>query len=290
MKVGYYVFFGNGDYHPNSTMTKRWISTWDISEWKSFINELLDLEITTLLIYLNGHKLPYKSSMFPELVDKQHLNTQNEFLEQLLVYAKSKGLEIIAVLTTTGHAGLFSELNEDTKIIISKPDASVEDTLISFPETIRKGKLSKQEGSAQVGYGVLCHNKPTSQKYAENIITEIISMYGKYIDGITLHPPESAYPCACDRCNSIFFSEYGKSIEEADTETARQFFIKTYLEFQCNSLFPLIKKMLPDCSKMMFTVPWLFESSLLSISPFISKELTIIEWDYNLDPKHNKTS
>ncbi|MBA2650364.1 MAG: hypothetical protein H0U75_12380 [Legionella sp.] len=284
MKTGYYVFFGDGDYHPSLLKTNEWISLWKLNEWKSFIDELLSLEINTLMIYFNGNKLPYKSEIYPELNDTLHPNYQKEFLKDLLVYTKSKGLELIAVISTTGHAGRFSELNKDSMIEVSSFNTSIEQTLVSFPEHLRKNKLSRKEGAAQIGYGVLCHNKESSRKYAINIISEIIYLYGSYFDAIALHPPESAYPCNCQECETKFYSQTNKSLTSS-VEMGRQFFIKSYLEFQKEILFPIIKKSLPTCKQMTFTIPWLFERSFNVIAPFISKETVIIEWDYNLDLK-----
>ena len=263
MKIGYYIFFGYGDYHPSSS------------------KNLIELDVNTLMIYLNGHKLPYKSKKYPEIIDANHPNCQEEFLKDLLIYLKKREIEVIAVITTTGHAGKFSDLNPESAIEIANPNSNVENTLISFPEHLKKGKLIKKEGAAQLGYGVLCHNRSSTQKYAENIIVELISIYGEYFDGIALHPPESAYPCSCLECKKLFLMKYDKGLPEFDE--AREFFITTYLSFQNTVLFPLIQKIKPDCKLYTFTIPWMFESSFKLISPLISKEIIIIDWDYNLD-------
>jgi hypothetical protein len=240
------------------------------------------MNVNSLLLYLNGHKLPYNSIKYPELSDKTHPNCKEEILEELLIYIKAKNIKIIAVLTTTGHAGGFFELNEDAKIEILNSDISIENTLISFPEHLRQGKLSKKEGAAQLGYGVLCHNKDKAQTYAENILKEVIELYGTYFDGIALHPPESAYPCCCESCVSKFYKSTGTNLYEADLSTSRKFYIKSYLEYQEKVLFELIRKSKPNCKLLTFTIPWLFEGCFDELSHLISKEIFLIEWDYNL--------
>jgi hypothetical protein len=285
MKVGYYIFLGYGDYHPSSTKSQIWVNTWSIETWKRFIDHLLELGVNTLLIYLNGHFLPYQSKIYPELVDENHPNCKKEFLRELLGYTKLKGIEAIGVITTTGHAGKFSSLNGDACIEIATIDSSIESTLVSFPDHLKKKKLEMQSGAAQLGYGVLCHNKESSQKYAINIISELISIYGDYFDGVALHPPESAYPCVCSSCQIKFEKKNGLQLLRADKELAREFFITSYMEFQNESLFPLIKKLKQKCNQLTFTIPWFFESSFHTISSIISKETVIIEWDYNLDPR-----
>ena len=152
----------------------------------------------------------------------------------------------------------------------------MEDTLISFPEHLRKGKLSKKDGAAQIGYGVLCHNKESSRKYAVNVISELIYLYGNYFDAIALHPPEAAYPCNCQKCETLFYTQAKKSLKSIGFESSRQFFIKSYLEFQNEVLFPLIQRSLPGCQPITFTIPWLFERSFDVIAPLISKETVII--------------
>ncbi|KTD48656.1 hypothetical protein Lrub_1007 [Legionella rubrilucens] len=283
MRTGYYIFFGNGDYHPSTYKTKEWVSEWNLDDWKKFIDEIIELDSNTLLIYLNGHTLPYRSKSHPELVDTSHLNCNSEFLSELLLYAKGKGLKIIAVLTTTGHAGKFAELNESSKIEVLLNDLSIEDTLVPFPAHIRKGKMTKKEGAAQVGYGVLCHNKEISRAYAKDILAEVIHTFGDIIDGIALHPPESAYPCGCTQCKDKYFIRYKESLNPNNIENHREFFIKSYLEFQ-SELHSLISKELPQCQQATFTIPWLYENSFDIVGQLIPKDVIIIEWDYNLEP------
>jgi hypothetical protein len=283
MNVGYYIFFGYGDYHPSSINSKIWVNSWTIDVWKNFINHLVEIGINTLMIYLNGHFLPYQSHIYPELIDTEHPNCQKEFLIELMKYIKKLGIEIIIVITTTGHAGKYASLHPDACIEIANTDSSVESTLVSFPDHLKKNKLKMQEGKAQLGHGVLCHNKRSAQVYAVNIISEIVTIYGEYLDGIALHPPESAYPCSCMICHDTFKIATGLNIFSADQKLVREFFIKSYLKFQNENLFPLIKSNNQKCKLFTFTIPWFFEQSFESIIPHIPKEIVIIDWDYNID-------
>lgn len=282
MIVGYYIFLGSGDYHHPSSFNKKWTMTWGLDEWIRFIDELQSMEVNTMMIYLNGHKLPYRSKCYPDLVDHEHPNVKMEFLSNLFSYAKNRGIKIIAVLTTTGHAGGFSEINTESKIKLPKRESSREETLVSFPQHLRAGKLEYKAGAAQLGFGVLCHHKTLSRNYAENILLELIELYGKYFNGIALHPPESVSPCCCSCCCELFFNWSGVQLTEAPIDIARKFFISSYLEYQQNGLFRLIKQQLPSCELMMFTIPWFFEQFFDEIRSNISKEVMIIEWDYNL--------
>lgn len=143
MNVGYYIFLGQGDYHPSRYKTKEWVSAWTIKDWKQFIDDIKSLGSNTAMLYLNGHTLPYRGQCYPQLADMYHPNCKQEFLRELLHYGKERGLELIGVLTTTGHAGKFCQLNKELQITAPAMNLSIEDTLIPFPEPLRKGKLLK---------------------------------------------------------------------------------------------------------------------------------------------------
>lgn len=283
MNVGYYIFFGQGDYHPSGYKTKDWVSEWNLEDWKQFIHEIKNLGSNTLMLYLNGHTLPYRSQLYPQLVDVLHPNCQQEFLRELLHYSKELGLALIVVLTTTGHAGKFAELNKSSQIEPLTIDLSIQEILTPFPEHLRKEKLLKQDGAAQVGYGVLCHNKEISRKYSRELVIEVIRTLGDIIDGIALHPPELVFPCGCIECLEAFYITNKSDLNPNDISAHRDFFITSYLRFQ-RELHSLIAKELPQCPQLTFTIPWLYENSFDVLGPLIPKDVIIIEWDYNLNP------
>lgn len=122
------------------------------------------------MVYLNGHLLPYSSAKYPLLAEEGHGNCKKEFFSKMLLYAKQRGMNIIAVLSITGHAGGFATLYPSSKIEIKKEVEILEENLILFPGHIRKGKTTRKNGSAQVGCGALCHHKKLSRQYAEDVI------------------------------------------------------------------------------------------------------------------------
>lgn len=282
MMIGYYIFLGNGDYHNPIKLDKNWTSEWSITEWKDFIDTLVEMDVNTLMIYLNGHRLPYKSKKYPFLVDHECRSVQDDFLKDLFEYIKEKKINLIGVLTTTGHAGGYSEYCNESKIVVSEFINNIEDTLISFPNHLRNGKLSKKEGTAQLGFGVLCHHNELAKSYAENIIIELIEFYGDYFDGIALHPPESVYPCYCILCCEKFFLQNKSDLNDSNSKESRKFFITSYLKYQEEYLFSLIRDKLKGIKLYSFTIPWFFESNMDDISKIISKDVVLIDWDYNL--------
>jgi hypothetical protein len=282
LQYGYYVFLGLGDYHQPKNLNKNWIATWMLEDWKIFFENLIQLKATTLMIYLNGHLLPYKSHYYPELTDSNHPNVKKEFFSEVLSLAQAYGLNTIMVLTTTGHSGKYLEKNPDLSIKTRFKKINLEELLSPFPDHIRKTKNLAQSGSAQVGLGTLCHNNLKTQEYAINLIKECLSIYPQ-INGVALHPPESIYPCFCKHCCELFKIQYKQNMLETSDDTAREFYLESYLIFQKMFLEKEIKKLLPCIQLYTFTVPWLFEKSFKKISNHISKDTIIIDWDYNLN-------
>jgi hypothetical protein len=282
MEHGYYIFFGSGDYHFPEHITKEWACTWNLDDWKSFIEKLLEYDVDTLMIYLNGHSLPYASPAFPFMVDNNHQNVKEEFLSKVFEFANEVGIKIVVVLTTTGHAGRYADMNPVSKIDGLFPSEDAEKGLVSFPESMRIGKTLKKAGSAQLGYGVLCHNKNSTRLFSETLIREILSIYGHFFHGVALHPPETTSPCLCDKCSEIFFNEKGCNLVDATLEEQRKFFTLSYLNYQNSSLFLIVRDLLPGACTYTFTIPWLFEKFFSEVIGFIGNDVSIIEWDYNL--------
>lgn len=282
LQYGYYVFLGVGDYHQPKNLDEKWIATWELKEWKVFLKKLVHLKANTLMVYLNGHTLPYKSQCYPELVEYNHPNVKNEFFSEVLSLAKSYGLNTIMVLTTTGHSAKYLEKNPTLAIKIRSKNINLDELLSPFPDHIRKTKNLAQSDNAQVGLGTLCHNNPKSQEYCVNLIKEYLSIYPQ-VNGVALHPPESIYPCFCEHCCELFKTKYGKDMFDVSDEIAREFYLESYLNFQKNDLENEIKALLPQMQLYTFTVPWLFEQSFENIVNHISKDTIIIDWDYNLN-------
>lgn len=281
MKIGYYIFYGSGDYHKPINDDLNWVYNWNFKEWKQFIDSIIKLKADTIMIYLNGHNLQYESVEFPDLIDST--SCKKGLLLKICKYIKHKGLKLVAVFTTTGHAGGYVNKHPDLKIQISDDQPDIEQTLVSFPEHLRKGKLQKKDGAAQLGFGVLCHHKEGSKSYALAVATELITLYGSFFDAITLHPPESASPCVCSLCCDIYKKETGLNLKEETFQNKCSFFINSYLKFQNNILIPSIQERLPDCEMMQFTIPWFFEINFNDLLSYIPTYITLIEWDYNLE-------
>jgi hypothetical protein len=282
LRYGYYVFLGMGDYHQPSNLNETWLTTWKLKKWKVFLENLLKLKANTLMVYLNGHLLPYRSCRYPGLVDSNHPNVKNEFFSEVLSLSKSYGFNTVMVLSTTGHAAKYLENNPNLSIKIRSSDVNLDKLLSPFPDHIRKKKNLAQIGSAQVGLGTLCHNNIISQEYALSLMTECLNMYPE-ISGVALHPPESIFSCFCEYCCKLFKAKHAKDMLEVDAECAREFFLESYLDFQKNYLQNKIKNLLPNVQLYTFTVPWLFEKSFKKIAHHISQDTIIIDWDYNLN-------
>lgn len=282
LQYGFYVFLGVGDYNQPDILDKNWIATWRFEEWKLFIENIVKLKANTLMIYLNGHLLPYKSNYYPELIETSHPNVKDEFFSKVLSLAKSCGLNTIIVLSTTGHSAKYLEDNPNLGIKIRPGKVDFSKLLVAFPDHIRETKTLAQKGNAQAGLGTLCHNNFRTQQYTINLIKECLSIYNQ-IDGVALHPPESVYPCFCEYCCALFKMQHKKNMLEVNDDIARQFYLQSYLFFQKTYLENEIKSLLPKVQLYTFTIPWLFEPLAEKILMKISKNNIIIDWDYNLN-------
>ncbi|MFN7096935.1 MAG: hypothetical protein ACK4PR_05210, partial [Gammaproteobacteria bacterium] len=239
LQYGYYIFLGTGDYHYPEKLNHQWFATWNLSDWEKFFVELIKLKTNTLMIYLVGHELPYKSSIFPYLVQEKHPNVQNEFLSKVLSLGKKYGLNFIAVLSTTGHAGKYSIRYPELGIKPSNKKIDLNSLLTAFPEHIRKTKNIAQEGNAQIGWGVLCHNQLEVQNFAKNLIRECLEIY-PYFDGIAFHPPESIYCCVCESCCKLYQEKNNDNLLHASIEKGREFYLESYLDFQESNLTKIV--------------------------------------------------
>jgi len=281
LQYGYYVFLGHGDYHKPEKLNSAWISTWKFEDWKIFIEGIAKLGANTLMVYLNGHFFPYQSKAFPELVQTDHPNVENEFFSKVILFAQSCGIQLIAVFTTTGHSGEFCRFNPQLKIKTRPHDVDLDKLLSPFPAHIRKTKNIAKQGNAQIGFGNLCHNNPMAQEYVVKLIREGIELYSQ-IDGIALHPPESIYPCYCDFCCMHAQKIHGYDLFNVSDEIARGFYLESYMDFQKNILEKEIKQHTTQ-PLYTFTVPWLFEPMFEAIANKISLDVILIDWDYNLE-------
>lgn len=286
---GYYVFLGAGDYDIPKYTDKNWLLNWREKEWDNFFHTITKLNANTIMIYLNGHYLPYASKKFPKLVDTHHFNVSNEYFSKILLLAKKKyKLNVIGVVSTTGHSGIFAATHPELVIKQREKSINVENLLCSFSHGIRKGKDKPQKGNAQVGKGILCHNNPIVRKFSIQLIQECLAYYN-HLDGVAFHPPETIYTCSCAYCSNLFRKQYNDNILLTSNSIARNFFITSYLDFQKNGLEKMILKYFPTVKKYTFTVPWLFEKVTPFLLKHIPSETTIIDWDYNLDPNRIMT-
>lgn len=282
MHSGYYIFLGKGDHHAPLQLDANWACTWDLAAWKAFVLKLVDDEVDTLLMYMNGHALPYESRCFPFLVDRRHPNVQQPFLLDLFAFIKAQGIKIVAVLSTTGHLGQGARFFHEVCIENTALEGPSEHDLVAFPAHLREGKTKQKAGAAQLGYGVLCHHKTATGEFVVALLSEIAELYGAFFDGVALHPPETLNFCACSHCKALFFTQHGYALTEATPLQKRTFFTTSYLSFQSRTLVPLLEALLPEAQLYMFTIPWLFEEVFDAVGPLIPKTMALIEWDYNL--------
>lgn len=255
-RYGYYLFLGLGDFEVPQPLGPEWTSTWDLSAWLERIEELARLGANTLFIYLLGHRLPYPSSRFPECVEEQHPNVKAEFFQSVLDRCGEKGIYLVAVFSTTGHAKAYTARH---------PELAICD----------------RGGKPQVDTGIMCHHKEGARRYCTEVIDECLERYRGF-SGVILHPPEFLQPCFCMACQETYRRGYGRSLMAANEEEAKEFFMATNLHFQRTVLEAGIRRRLPEARLMTFTIPWVFDTHFEQIAREVDPATVIVHWDYNL--------
>ena len=141
---GYYMFLGMGDFQ-FTDLSPDMTSTWDPAAWREKLNELCDLGTNTLLIYLMGHTLPFKSESYPECVEEDHPNVKEDFFQDILSLCEQRNIETIACFSTTGHARSFSAAHSQLAIC-------------------------RRSGEPWVDKGIVCHHREGALDYPTRII------------------------------------------------------------------------------------------------------------------------
>lgn len=106
---GYYLFLGLGDYLAPGALGPDWTSRWDFSEWERCLDDLVRLGTNSLFVYLVGGRLPFASESYPDLIEPGHANVERDFFQSVIDGATVRGMEVVAVLSTTGHARTLAD-------------------------------------------------------------------------------------------------------------------------------------------------------------------------------------
>jgi hypothetical protein len=278
---GYYLFLGRGDWGTSRAQTldptfdgnvntrllgdwgphrkgtplsqaPEWSSAWSLDTWKHHIDFLVDtLGADTLALCMNGFELPYPSERFPEAVELDHANVKREFLPQALDHARRRGLKLIAMFCTTGHATGFA---------------------LSHPECTTVGPNGERHPTN------LCHHHPLGRGYAEGVAREMLTRYPGF-GGVSFHPPENAVPCRCEYCRAEFHRQTGKDYQRASDKEISDFYWASCLGFQ-RSLENLASSLIPGASVYAVTIPGRFEQDFSVVAREIPKTTMLLHWDY----------
>ena len=283
---GYYLFLGLGDYLSPGDLGPDWTSRWDLSEWERRLDQLVRLGTNTLFVYLVGGRLPFTSESYPELLEPGHANVERDFFQSVIDGATARGMEVVAVLSTTGHARALTDARPELAIE-TRPGASVT-APSAFPEGMHDEVVADRDGEAVVGTGILCHHKSGARDYAMTVARECLTAYTGF-SGYVLHPPEFVTGCLCESCRVAYRERTGEELRDASDEVVRSFFMETNLRFQRDELEPIVSELIPNGRAFTFSIPWIFEGGFDKVADLIPSHHTIIEWDYNQAPERIAT-
>jgi len=278
---GYYLFLGRGDWGTSREKTldptfggnvptqllgdwgphrkgtdladaPEWSSAWGPDEWKQRVDFLADeLGADTLILCMNGYELPYPSEAFPEAVERDHANVRREFLQELLDYARDRGLTLGASLCTTGHARGYAQ---------------------AHPELTVVGATGQDKSDN------LCHNNPGGRHYAQTVTREILTRYRGF-EWVSFHPPENTQACRCEHCARAFAAETGTDFVRAGAEQVTDFYWRSCLRFQ-RRMELLAAELVPAAKFFSFTIPGTFEKHFDAVEEMLPDTTMLVHWDY----------
>ncbi len=247
-RVGYYVFIGKGDYQDEFGPRTPYYT---LADWKGLIDDLKSKGATTFIPLMTGHQLPYPSRAYPEYVETD-ANTATGIDPQLIIdYAKSRRLEVILALTTTGHCNAYARDHPEHCIV-------------------------NEDGSPA---NALCPNRAGAGDYPLGVLEEVLERY-KNADGLLIHPPETRPECFCPECQNLFKQETGKDYAAAGPRERQRFFVETYFRF-AGRLLSQADRRASLSVKLMFNCNWMDDH--LDLTASLPRDLAIFYWDYNLN-------
>ena len=211
-----------------------------------------------------------------------HPNVTGDFFQAVIDAAVARGMELVAVLSTTGHAGGFISRHPELAIR-ARPGghSKARERLRGLPA---ERAVREERGAAHAGSGVMCHHRPGARAYALKVMEECLTRYSGF-SGAVLHPPEFIDPCFCDQCTAVYRREKGGDLASASDEAAQRFFMETSLAYQTSVLEPRLAQLIPGARRFTFTIPWVFEDHFEELAGAIDPNTVIIDWDYDLSPQ-----
>jgi len=278
---GYYLFLGRGDWgtsraksldptfggnvvtrilgdwgmHRQGTEladAPQWSSSWDLRVWKHHVDFLVDrLGADTLSFCMGGYELPYASETLPEAVELDHANVKADFFQQVIDHARGRGLSLVALFPTTGHAVGYARAHPEVATVSAD------------------GRRSSEN---------LCHNHPAGRRYAQTVVTEVLTRYRGF-DRICFHPPENAVPCHCAFCRKAFEREAHKPMADATEKEVSDFFWSSCMRFQ-REMEQVGLTLAPQARLLCITIPGRFEQDFDLVAGQIPRTTQILHWDY----------
>lgn len=266
--MSHYVFLGRGDYLLSgvpldridakwrrpaevSTNPADWTFSWGPDTWRRRLDILKGLGSQRIYLLMNGFELPYSSRKHPRLVEPDHANVAEDFLQSVIDHAAGIGLEVVAGLSSTGHC---------------------DRALQEYPE------LAGVHADGQRWQCAMCHNHPGAQDYVRVLLDEVLDRYHGF-SGVFLHPPEVGEYCHCARCTTAYHAQTGKNLLEQESSAVMSWFWGTGMAFLA-TLYGHIRERAPSVSLHTCTIPSVWRHHFDAIGPLIPNDVNLIHWHY----------
>lgn len=222
--VGYYVFFGRGDFWDETHQ----LALWTLQDWKGFADWMSAHNADTLYVLLNGYTLAYPSDKYLTLRDRFSNNARYNFLHVFVDYAHRHGIRVYLTLTTDDHAEAFGTL---------------------FPETVRVNRFG-YAGTRRA----LALEDPKVRQYIVDMFEETLQLYGN-ADGVVFHPSEEDPDRYNEVTKAAFRHETGRDLAQTDKTERYRWYNEKFAEL-LRSLYEKLASRNTNFEFVMFNTWW----------------------------------
>lgn len=268
MTKSHYLFLGRGDYALSGVPLDKidakwrrpaelsldpadWTFSWGLDTWRQKLDCLKALGSDRLYLVINGFELAYPSRKYPRLVEPDSANVTSEFLQQLIDYATSIDLEIVAGLSTTGHCDRALQI---------------------YPE------LAGVHADGKRWQCAMCHNHPQAQRFVLDVVNEVLERYHGF-SGVFLHPPEVGEYCHCPDCIDLYRAQTGQDLLAQEDKVIMGWFWATGMGF-LRSIYDQVLARNPRFDTYTCTIPGVWRQHFDVIGPLLPPQVNLMHWSY----------
>jgi hypothetical protein len=164
------------------------VQTWDLDQWKAAMDCFAEDGANTVVFWMAG---AFRSKKFPETWqhNREHLNVRQDFVRELIDYARSKGIRMLLGLSPFAYDGVNQYPSQHPATRAKNADGSpiAEGGIFSFGHS-------------------LCPAVEESQRFMLDYAKEMIDDFYPNADGLFLESTDYGR-CQCERCKTHYYED-----------------------------------------------------------------------------------